>query len=324
MRLVPSYAVAVYTAEQCRFYDSCKAAELVALQSIDQDSSAPDTLQLSAIHQTLPLESLSQHVPVLVLVPDAWLAVSRSQVDHLIPVSLLPLAALSYATEITFLPPEAVQFSYSQVSLSDKRSELTVFACSSEWVEQLCRPFHGVAKNCVIMSFSQWQRMKPSSRSWSHCKKQALSTYQPEKVKSQKSRALLSYLLALSLLVQGGALGYLFSLHKQTEDAFLARQEISELQAAWKAVRIENDFTQSVLSAVQAFPRRVQLLAVNSDGVKAEIRMTLPESDLDAIFIGWQHQFPQWLWEVNHTSQSTVSMHNNAEVLDVSVSIFSG
>lgn len=324
MRLVSAYSVAVYTAEQCMFYGSCKAAELVALQSINQGVSAPDTIQLSAIHQTLLFESLPKSVPILILVPDAWLVVSRTQIDHLIPKTLQPLAALSYATETTFLPPESVQFNYVQTALSDKRAELTVFACSNEWAEQLCLPFYNAAKNCVILPFSQWLELKPSRRSWSNCKTQALSSYQPDKIKDHKARVLLVCLLMLSVFVQGGAQVYLFSLQKQAEKAFLARQEISEVQTAWKASLIENDFTQSVLSAVQALPRSTRLTAVESDGEKAEIRMTLPQPDLDLIFIGWQHQFPQWFWEVSQTSKSAVSVHNKVEVLDVSVSIFSG
>jgi hypothetical protein len=325
MRLVSAYSVAVYTAEQCIFYDSFKAAELVALQAINQGSSTPDTLQLSAIHQTLSLESLAKRTPVLILVPDAWLVVSRSQIDHLIPSTLLPLAALSYAAETTFLPPEAVKFNYLQIALSDKRAELTVFACSNEWAELLCRPFYNTAKDCVIMPSSQWLDMKaPSRRSWSNCKKQALSSYQPNKVKNQKARMLLGYLLILSLFVQGGALTYLFSLHKHTEEAILVRQEVLELQSAWKAVHVENDFTQSILSVVQALPKSVRLAAVESDGAKAKVRMTLSQSDLDAVFIGWQHQFPHWLWEVSQTSNPAESVHKKVEVLDVSISIFSG
>lgn len=324
MRLASAYSVAVYTAEQCTLYNSFQAAELVALQSINQADFSPDTLQLSAIHQTLSFELLPKNIPVLVLVPDAWLVVSRSQIDHLIPNALLPLAALSYAAEATFLPPETVQFNYLQVALSDKRAELTVFACSNEWAGQLCLPFHNMAKSCVIMPFSQWQEMKPSLRSWQNCKKRALSTYQPDKVKNQKARVLLGCLLALSLFVQGSALTYLVWLHKQTEEAFLARQEILEVEAAWKAVHLESDFAETVLDAVQALPRTVRLVAVESDGMKAKVRMTLPKSDLESIFIGWQRQFPQWLWEVNQNSQSALSMHNNSEVLDVSISIFSG
>ena len=127
MKLMSAYSVAVYSAQTCTLYDPSQASNLASLRS-SSNAPPPDPQQLDSIQQDLVVDQDFNCSRIIVLVPDAWLSVSQHRVDHLIPSPLRPLAALSYAVETTFSPPDSLLFSYQYEALSSQQSQLVVFA----------------------------------------------------------------------------------------------------------------------------------------------------------------------------------------------------
>ena len=321
MKLMSAYSVAVYSAQACTFYDSNKAVSSEDLSSLNNDP-PPDSQQLNTIQQSLTIHSESHFSRIIILVPDTWLSVSQHKVDHLIPSSLQPLAALSYAVETIFSPPDTLMFSYQYDVLLAQQSQLTVFACSSEWAEQLCLPFQSIGNACLLMPLGQWVEIQSRARSWSSCAQRALSVYQPEKQKHLKARRLCWYLVFFSLLVHSVASVYFFSLHHQSAQTLMARQKIQATQSTWSTAHNSNEFSQSVLSLVQALPRSARLEYFESEDKRSFLQMTLPVQDLNLLLVEWYRQNPDWQWEVEQQPYYLSSPMSQKEVVDVSIEVF--
>lgn len=321
MKLMSAYAVAVYSAQACTLYDPSQASNLASLFS-SSNASAPDPQQLDSIQQGLVVDQDLNCSRIIVLVPDAWLSVSQHRVDHLIPSPLRPLAALSYAVETTFSPPDSLLFSYQYEALSSQQSQLVVFACGSEWAETLCLPFQSIAKTCLLMPIGQWRAIQSRTRSWGSCSQRALSVYQPEKRKRVKARRLSWCLVVLSLLIHSVASAYFVSLHQKLEQALVARQKIQKSQSAWSSTNNDNAFSSSVLSLVQALPMSARLGYFESEGQRAFLQMTLPSQDLELLLLAWRQNNPGWRWEVEKLPHDLVSPVVKKEVLDVSIEVF--
>tara|TARA_R110001606_G_scaffold77338_4_gene178705 strand:- start:1785 stop:2759 length:975 start_codon:yes stop_codon:yes gene_type:complete len=321
MKLMHAYSIAVYSAQECTFYDSSKTANLVDFSLLNNEP-LPNSSQLELIQRSLTLDRSIDACRIIILVPDAWLSVSQHRIDHLIPSLLLPLAALSYAVETTFSPPDSLLFSYQYELLPEQQSQLTTFACSSEWAQQLCLPFQSIAQSCLLMPIGQWEVIHSRNRSWSSCSQRALSVYQPEKSKRLKARRLCWSLVVFSLLVHSVASVYFFFLHQESAQALIARQKIQATQSAWSLIDDSNEFSASVLNLVQALPMSARLGYFESEAQRASLQMTLPTQDLELLLEAWHQQNPDWRWEVEQQPHRFASPTNQKEVVDVSIEVF--
>jgi len=321
MMRTSSYAVVVYSADTCTFHNPNKANDWLDLLTSTNDP-PPDLSRLTSIQQTLLLDRTPNSSRVLVLVPDSWLSVSKHLVDHVIPSSLLPLAALSYAVEATFAPPETLMFHYHQDVLSPKRVELTVFACSAEWAEQLCLPFQPLAKSCLLMSQSQWIGIQSSQRSWSHCSQQAVSFYLPDKEKKQKMRRLWRGLLVLSVSLHSAAAIYFFSLQGESNQALMNRQQRLISQSTWLSAQAFNGMAEPILTLIQALPDSVRLGRFSGEPQSAFFQLTLSTQELERLLGYWRKQYPHWQWDVEQQPHSLSSMTTQEEVVDASIKVF--
>jgi hypothetical protein len=321
MKLISDYSVAVYSAQGCTLYNSRKAANLVDF-SLSSDESPLDSQQLNIIQQGLVVDQDLNLSRIIILVPDVWLSVSQHRIDHLISPSLRPLAALSYAVETIFSPPDSLLFSYQYEVLSEQQCQLEVFACANEWAEQLYLPFQSVAKTCLLMPMRQWKAIQSRNRSWLSCSQRAMSVYQPEKRKRLKARRLCWSLVVFSLLVHSVASVYYLSLHQESTQALIARQTIQTTQSAWSMADNDNDFSTSVLSLVQALPMSARLGSFESEDQRAFLKMTLPTEDLTILLVAWRQQNPDWRWDVKQQPHYLASPMAKKEVMDVSIEIF--
>lgn len=321
MKLMSAYSVAVYSTQTCTLYDSSQASNL-ASRFPSSNAPPPDPQQLDNIQRGLVVDQDFHCSRIVVLVPDAWLSVSEHRVDHLIPSPLRPLAALSYAVETTFSPPDSLLFSYQYEALSSQQSQLVVFACASEWAEVLCLPFESIAKTCLLMPIGQWRAIQSRTRSWGACSQRALSVYQPEKRKRVKARRLSWALVVLSLLTHSVASAYFVSLNQESEQALAARQKIQTSQSAWSSTNNDKAFSSSVLSLVQALPISARLGYFESEGQRAFLQMTLPVKDFELLLEAWRQHNPDWRWEVEKQPHDLASPVVKKEVVDVSIEVF--
>jgi len=319
MMPMPAYSVAIYSAEKCTLLTASDATKWLHAQSLD-DHVAIDSSQLIAIQQALASEGALNTSRMLILVPDHWLSVFQCSLDHSVPESLRPLAALSYAVEATFLPPETLVFSYQYEESSEQR-QLTVFACAAEWADQLCSPFQSMAKSCVLMSYSQWMNVSSGIRSWSYCSQWALSRYQPDKLKQQRARRLWAVLCGVSVLLHCVAGLYLFYLQDVSERAILARQQTLAAQSFWSSRPQIGGMTESALALVQALPDTVRLERFNGETGRVSFQMTLLAQDLEALVGRWRQQYPDWRWEVAQQQSDVSLMKSQKDVVDVFISV---
>jgi hypothetical protein len=321
MMLKALYSVALYTSDKCTLHNKVDGEKWV-INSSQCDDSAPNPSQLTVIQKTLNANTFTDVSRVVILVPDTWLSVSQHHLDHLVPTSLLPLAALSYAAETTFSPPETLLFSYQQKVMDNKQTQLTVFACSEEWAKQLCVPFQSLNVSCLLMSMTQWRGLRSSSRSWSYLKKNALSTYQPDDEKRQKRKRLWFCFILLSLLIHGVAYGYFCLLQQDSHQAQAERQKILAVRSIWESSRESSEFAHSVLSLVQGLPMSVRLTLLEVEEKQASFQLTLSEHELEQILANWRKASPHWHWDVSKRSQHQISPSEQyEEVLDVFISI---
>lgn len=323
MKLTPNIAVAVYSARQCSLLAIGDAFELVK-ESVTHTDLAPDSNHLLAIQRDVqPTHYLPNVSQLVIVIPDSWLSVSQHLIDHVIPPSLLPIAALSYAVETTFSPPETLLFTYQQTVLVDKQTHLKVLACSTEWADQLCAPFQEWAKTMCIISVSQWLDTKPLSphRVGSYCQRNALKTYQPANNKRHKTRRLLGALILLSTLLNGLAVVYWFGLQQHTDQALTLRDTHRHAQDAWLDSQQTDDFSDAVLALLKTLPKSVRLVWVSGDALHMRFKMTVSEHELGRLLADWQQQYPEWQWKVDPL-RSASSTFNQQGVMDVSVSVF--
>ncbi|WP_418138419.1 hypothetical protein AB8616_15835 [Marinomonas sp. RS-M-Aa-14] len=165
MTLMSAYSVAIYSAENCTFHTPSESAKWLTSRALE-DCVTIDSSHLVLIQQALSFDSIPTCSRIVVLIPDDWLSISQCSLEHSVPSSLLPLAALSHAVETSFLPPETLVFNYQCLEESVGDRQLRVFACAAEWAEQLCLPFQSTAKSCLLMSQSQWLGIPSHDRSW--------------------------------------------------------------------------------------------------------------------------------------------------------------
>ncbi|NLQ18546.1 hypothetical protein HGG82_13105 [Marinomonas sp. M1K-6] len=308
MTLTPTYSVVLYRPENGTWYESAHDAA----RSIDPHCIDP--------HNIDSLSSKSSRL--LVLVPDDCLSVSQHALDHVIPRSLLPLAALSYAVETTFSPPESVCFSYQQNVLSTTSAQLTVFACTKDWAEAVCLPFQAAATSCLLMPLSLWENRHTKARSWSYIAQHALSVYQPNQEKRKTALRLWGYLLLASLLIHAAALFYFMAWQQESVLALQERQRALADQMAWQDDQTANAFVASALEMVQGLPSSARLARFEGAASSVTFSVTLPEQALSLLLTAWRQQQPDWRWEVKRDLYHSPSGLNQEGVVDAHISVF--
>lgn len=323
MKLLSDYSLAVYSAKECKLFKSRDAANLAGLSSLNNDP-RPSSQSLEFIQQGLQIDREDIASRVIILVPDTWLSVSQHRIDHQIPSSLLPLAAMSYAVETTYSVPDSLLFSYQYQELSAQQSLLTVYACTNEWADELCLPFSSKSKTCLLMSVSQWTEIQSRKMSWHVCSEWALSKYNPEKEKRLKAKRLYWSLVVFSLLLHIVASTYFFSLDQESTDIQLARKTIQATQSSWASNRHSEDFSSSILGLIQTLPASARLGHFESKDRRAFLQMTLPAADLQLLLAEWRQHNPDWQWEVEQKPHRIDAPATQKEVVDVSIEVFKG
>ncbi|MBR7889967.1 hypothetical protein J9B83_13695 [Marinomonas sp. A79] len=316
MKRTPNYFVAVYSAQGCEI---CSPDNAIAHLSHETDE-APDDQQLLTIQASINAAAKSR---LVILLPDAWLSVTEHQIDHQVPPKLLPLAALSYAAEATFTPPESVMLNYQQSSLPSKQTGLTVFACSVAWAEQLRRPFQTKVDTCLLVPESQWHddTVPVRRRTWRYCQKKSLFVYQPDQDRRRQGRRLWWCLLVLSLILNTAAGLYFLSLKHTTEAAQVAQQATLNSQPEWFHSTQKEGFVDAILALMQALPRSVRVLSLVGEEERAELRLLLPASNLEPLLSNWRQQQPNWQWQWVEHGSVAISPTQPVEVVNVSITI---
>jgi len=325
MLLTCDYSVVVYSTHKCVICTPTDAEEVLN-EYVSNNDASPDVDQLKTIQKAALLTCDSLQSRLVILVPDNWISVSDHPIDHIIPSSLLPLAALSYAVETTFAPPDSLLLSYQQEALPSKQARLTVFACSCSWAKQLYSPFEPQAKSYLVMTFGQWRDGSSRVSSWSQCSKRALSRYEPDREKRQKNNRLWLVLGVLTVFIHGLGYGYYVLLQQRVEALRESRQGVIDAQTSWLSSNEPGSFVLSGLSLIQALPKSARLTLFESGKEKGAARqiffqMTVPKQDLDSLLIHWRKQYPDWRWEVKDITQKVSTMLPKQEVVDVSISV---
>jgi len=338
MKLTNAYFVVVYSAKNCSIFSLPEVDESI-FSSLPIQDLPPNLTQLESVQKNILFNNVlsknddsdgkafnghtfNDKDKVVVVVPDSWISVSKHRIEHIIPTELAPLAALSYAVETIFSAPETLMFNYQQVVSEEELTELTVFACSSEWATQLCLPFQALGVSCLLMSQTQWLGVSARKRSWSRLRKHALSIYQPNREKHKRAKRLWLILALFSLLFHSGAYLYFLTLHQQVETAVNARQEILTLTSEWDSDQVSVPFVESTIALVQALPTSVRLVQFDVDFDLAVVQVTLPQNSLIQLIDRWreEHSTLRFIWDP--VSHDEFTGFNKEEVMDVSISIF--
>lgn len=333
MKLMTAYSVALYTAQNCILFDRSNVNEIVDPRPQDQGLT-PDSTQLDVIQKNISINRppfnndtanngfVNNNSNIVIVVPDNWISVSHHRVDHILPDALAPLAALSYAVETTFSAPDSLMYHYQQMELEEKQTQLTVFACSSEWATQLCSPFQALGASCLLMSQTQWSDLTVSNPSWSSIRKHALSMYQPDIEKNKRVKRRCVFLLLFSLILHTGAYLYLLVLQQQTQAVIEARQQTLALKSDWESDQKSTPFLESILVIVQALPNSIRLVQFDVGFDYAVLQVTLSQLDFASLIDRWRQDHSSWRFEWEHVSYVQPIGMNDEEVMDVAISIF--
>lgn len=332
MKLMNAYSVAVYSAQKCTIFDGSDVDQIICSCPQGQEF-LPDSTQLKSIQNKILLNNASvndstfndcifnDNTKIVVIVPDDWVSISQHRIDHIVPTALAPLAALSYAVETTFSAPETLLFHYQHTVQEGKQTQLTVFACSSEWATQLCLPFQALGASCLLMCQTQWFDVSVRNRSWSALLKKSLSVYQPNKEKHKRAKRLWLTLIALSLLIHSGAYSYFLTLQQQTEFALMDRQKVLAFKSGWESAQTSSAFVEVAIALVQALPASVRLAQFDADSEQAVLQVTLPRSELAPLTNLWRHNDSSLQFKWDQTSDGDTVEVSGEEVIDVSISI---
>ncbi|MCB5162309.1 hypothetical protein [Marinomonas algarum] len=342
MKLMSPYFVALYTPQHCVLYTSLEASKTVLPSSAsDKDdhdrfldyATSPDPSRLASIQDTVFFHNKKQSFDarfktkrLIIRVPDDWLSVSSHAIDHVIPATLLPMAALSYAAEATFLPPDAILLSQQQEIMAESAANLTVFACSKEWARQLTKPFKDRAKHSLLVPESQWLAMSalPPRKKWRACLSCALVPFQSDKVQRQKARRLWIILLLASLLINTVAATSWLLFHQRSHQAIAAQQAFVSHQDDALSLSRADDFIEPVLSLTQALPRSAQLIEFNAETDHAFLHMRLPRQGLKDLQSKWQKQYPKWQWSIDIQKVDSAGSPSQTEVVHAHITILAG
>ncbi|MDP5056967.1 MAG: hypothetical protein NWP51_08870 [Marinomonas hwangdonensis] len=319
MKLSSRFKLAIYSAECCTLVAPANYTRL--FQPSVSDNALPDATKLASIQQTLSADTLEKAGRCIVVVPDAWLSVSEHRIEDRISPALRPLAALSFATETTFSAPDSLFYCYQYQEVDQGAAVLTVFACSSEWVERLLAPFKRRTQACLLVPRSRCNQVAQNGLSWSRCSQYSLSVYQPEAEQRKHARRLWMGLIGLSLLLNGTAFLYYAHLEGRVSEMVSRYQEKRAAQQEWRSMLNSDDFVYSVLSLVQGLPDSVRLGHFIAETPSTHLHMTLPQQELDRLLTQWRRRYPDWHWELDQQPHQATSLSHQKEVVDAFIKI---
>ena len=321
MKLRTTYSVAVYAADNCQFYKNNNTVCDTELLSNDDDT-LPNSTQLEKLQKPLlHTEAIDCH-RVLILVPDNWLSISTHQVERHTPNELLPLAAMSFAAESTFSPPESLLFHYDQRRIEKQSITLEVTACSIEWARLLAKPFDNRGIPYLVMSFTQWSRLKTGTKSWSYLTQQSLSIFQPDRHKRIKQKRLWIGLIVSSVVLHCAAYFYQSSLYVQSQQLAFERHASLDKYAIWRNQQQSSEFVATALNFAQSLPKKTRLTAFEGTERGVSLQVMLLKEERAELLARWRQQYPSWRWIVNDIKPIAPSLTINEEVINVSLSIF--
>ncbi|BFM50375.1 hypothetical protein [Marinomonas sp. THO17] len=311
------YTVAVLSKQTCRFFASVDQVEIESrLQHKDDSTGTLDSL--SEVLSSLDCSQIPSPKRILVLVPDAWLKVTQPILEHPVSERLLPLAALSYAVEVTFAIPEETHYAFYQEPLNSKQTRLTIYSCSQDWLKQLMAPFEEQGQSCILMSFTQYQQLK--NKSWNACLRQKLSSFQPNFQRQQRARLYLSWGLSISLLLQCLAGGYYYYVYDAAQTTRLAYDQILDVQSTWLQDQQAGVFPLSALNLIQGLPKQVRIEQFYAYQQQANIQLKLPKSMVKLLLDNWQKRYPKWGWTF---VQEVISQAPGQELVNAHIQIIS-
>lgn len=320
MKLTPNYSLAVYSSKKCVLVESTESTQLSF--QLPFDDPPPNPEELCLIQQSLAAEMLLRTRYCVVLVPDTWVSRSTHRIEHHVPPALQPLAALSYAAETTFSAPDVLLYSYQYQIINQSTSTFTVFSCTTEWAEQLLAPFKKCGVVCFLMPHGLYSQINPGILSWWRYSQRALSVYQPEKAKRNRSRLLWGVLLGLSILLNSMSFYYFTHLENRLKVVVISYQEKRALHQSGLSTQEPDDFVLSTLQLVQTLPHSVRLSHFVTQTDQAEWQITATKLDLDLLLTNWQERFPAWRWDVMKQPHSTSYVSHQKEVVDAFIKVY--
>ncbi|REG82360.1 hypothetical protein [Marinomonas pollencensis] len=313
MKRISPDCVVFYTASQCYIYPIQSCPKALPFD-VEDARPVPSDEQIKLLQQELKQSVLASSRQLLIVVPNAWLSVSEHQIAHPLSPKLAPLAALAFASETTFAPPNEIFFHHSVDKLNKDLFQLHVIACSKMLRDLLRQPFDA-AQDCRLISMQQWQQR--SSRrfaryTWGQFE---LSNYQPEEDRRRNlvRRWLVFVLLSVSLHLL--ILGYFYLLDRQHKQlAVTLQQQTQALSLPQKG----SVFVSQLLTMLRTLPKDVRLSSLSSEQHAATAYLTLPHDSLPILLAQWRQAFPHWRWQVLPQSKLLESQ----EVIDVALRIF--
>ena len=305
--------VVFYSVSECHVYDVSHLPEGLPFDS-DKEKSLPSDVQIDAIQAQLDHESLVNKKHILIVVPDAWLSISEHQLDHPLSKKLAPLAALAFATETTFAPPDSIFYYYRVTKLSKQSSRLNIVACSRNTMEHLSLPFQKSAKCSGIISQQQWLQRPHHRFNLILLSHQYLAVYQPEEKKQQNARKRWICLVLASVVLHVAFFTFFYSINTDYENQRIEQQTAQAQQIVLP--KQGNIFVGAVLATLRTMPREVRLSSFQSKNNTASIRLSLPEDTLQPLLTQWRQKHPNWRWQMSIVQSGAGSLKTQ-EVIDV-------
>ena len=310
------YKIAVFAGQTCQLFASVDSLAIAsAMQQDSMEATDQRETQLAAL-ASFDFSQLSAAKRILVLVPDDWVKVTQPIIEHPVSAQLLPLAALSYAVEVTFATPQETHYAFLQERIHAKQTRLTIFACAQNWLEDLLAPFEEQGASCILMPFSLYQKL--NSKSWSACYVQRLTSFQPNFQRQQRVRQYLLVGLVVSLFLHCVAGFYYYYLHDAINNARIGHAQILDVQSNWLQDQQTQAFPLSVLNLMQELPKEVRVEQFYAYQQQANMQLVLPKNILEQLLETWQERYPSWRWSL---VQSAVIQAPSQELVNAYIQI---
>lgn len=312
MKPISPDCVVFYTVSQCHVYAANHLPKRLPF-NIEDDAPLPSLERLSELQSLLDHEFLADKKHLLIVVPETWLSVSEHQINHPLSKKLAPLAALAFASETTFAPPNEIFLHYRVLKLNKDVFQLHVVACSKMLMDQLSLPFQARDRCCRLVSSQQWKAQSSRRFAGYFLSRQGLARYQPEEDKRREVRRSWSAFVVLSLLMHGLLSGYFYSLNEAQNAHRLVQQQQPQQVVLPKQ---GNAFVTRLLAMLRALPYDVRVSSLHSETQTASAHLTLTPARLQTLLAQWRQTQPRWHWQVNPAPRQVMSL-DTMEVVDV-------
>ncbi|MGB5996484.1 MAG: hypothetical protein WBG31_04150 [Marinomonas sp.] len=314
MKPISPDCVVFYTVSQCYVYAANHLPERLPFNAKD-DTFLPSIERLNELQSLLDHEYLADKKSLLIVVPNAWLSVSEHQIKHPLSKKLAPLAALAFASESTFAPPNEIFFHHHVTKLNKDLVQLHVVACSKMLMDCLSQPFQADNRCYQLISQQQWDAQSTRRFACYLLSRQGLARYQPEEDKRRETRHRWSAFVLMSALVHGLLLGYFYYLTDEQD-----KQRVAQRQKHTQQLVLPTQgsvFVTRFLTILRALPHDVRVSALHSEKDTASARLTLTTVRLQTLLTQWQQAQPTWHWQVSSTSPQGTSMGASEDALEV-------